>query len=131
KFAGAYDFGWDTTPAWFEHDGTYSIVLKDNNYFSGGPYFITQLDPRLRIEWQFRNTNPDSCVLGDGGVVSCRSDHPGGFEWCVNALGIDRDGTVYANSEDGNLYAISQGGTVTQRIFLDSALGAAYTPLAI
>jgi hypothetical protein len=38
---------------------------------------------------------------------------------------------VYANSEDGNLYAIGQGGILKQNIFLDLALGAAYTPLAI
>jgi hypothetical protein len=38
---------------------------------------------------------------------------------------------VYANSEDGNLYAINQGGTVKANIFLNLALGAAYTPLAI
>ena len=44
---------------------------------------------------------------------------------------MDKDGVVYANSEDGNLYAISQGGTLKQNIFLDLALGAAYTPLAI
>ena len=44
---------------------------------------------------------------------------------------VDQDGVVYANSEDGNLYAISQGGALKQNIFLDLALGAAYTPLAI
>jgi hypothetical protein len=38
---------------------------------------------------------------------------------------------VYANSEDGNLYAINQGGTLKSNLFLDLALGAAYTPLAI
>ena len=44
---------------------------------------------------------------------------------------VDKQGVVYANSEDGNLYAIRQGGTLKQNIFLDLALGAAYTPLAI
>ncbi len=46
-------------------------------------------------------------------------------------VAIDGAGVVYANSEDGNLYAISPGGAEKQRYFLDSALGAAYTPLAI
>src|SRR5215469_11195201 len=39
KFNGAtgavmayFDFGWDTTPAVFAHDGVYSIVIKDNHY---------------------------------------------------------------------------------------------------
>jgi len=63
--------------------------------------------------------------------VSCTNDHDGGFEWCVNAVAIDGAGVVYANSEDGNLYAISPGGAEKQRYLLDSALGAAYTPLAI
>ena len=30
-----YDFGWDITPAVFQHDGTYSILLKDNHYAAG------------------------------------------------------------------------------------------------
>ncbi len=29
---GTYDFGWDSTPAVNQHDGTYSIVIKDNHY---------------------------------------------------------------------------------------------------
>ena len=32
------------------------------------------------------------------------------FEWCVNMVAVDRDGVVYANSEDGNLYAIDRTG---------------------
>ena len=54
-----------------------------------------------------------------------------GFEWCINAPVIDVNGVVYANSEDGNVYAINQGGTLKSNIFLNQALGAAYTPLAI
>jgi hypothetical protein len=46
------------------------------------------------------------------------------------------NGIVYANSEDGNIYVIPQGhtGIFTQPIaslFLNSAIGAAYTPLSI
>ena len=43
----------------------------------------------------------------------------------------DSQGVVYANSEDGNLYAINQGGVLKQNIFLGLALGGPYTPLAI
>jgi len=32
NFIGAYPFGWDTTPAVYVHNGTYSIVVKDNHY---------------------------------------------------------------------------------------------------
>jgi outer membrane protein assembly factor BamB len=49
----------------------------------------------------------------------------------VNAIAVDSRGVVYANSEDGNLYAIDQNGKELQRIFLQVALGAAYTPLSI
>jgi outer membrane protein assembly factor BamB len=132
-FVGAYDFGWDTTPAIHAHDGTYSIVIKDNHYATDGPFFITQLDADLNVEWQFAHTNTETCERLPDGTVSCFDDgeHPNGFEWCINAPAVDRDGTVYATSEDGNFYAIGQGGTETARVFLDRTLGAAYTPLAI
>ena len=59
------------------------------------------------------------------------SDHPNGFEWCVNGHLVDANGVVYANSEDGNLYAISQGGILKEKIFQQLALGAAYTPASM
>jgi hypothetical protein len=139
-FVGAFEFGWDSTPGVYAHDGTYSIVIKDNHYdvpglycsFPGnpvcaplppGPYYITQLDAHLNVEWRFQNT-------------SIQSAHPNGFEWCVNAPVIDPNGLVYANNEDGKLYSIPQGhsGVFTmpeQAIFLKQAIGAAYTPLSI
>ena len=49
----------------------------------------------------------------------------------MNSLAVDERGVVYINSEDGHLYAINQGGTVRERIFLQLALGAAYTPLSL
>jgi outer membrane protein assembly factor BamB len=49
----------------------------------------------------------------------------------VNAPAIDSNGVVYANSEDGNLYAIGQGGGMLAKIFQQLALGAAYTPASI
>jgi hypothetical protein len=89
-FIAAYDFGWDSTPAIYAHGGTYSIVIKDNHYDAGsycdnetfcptapkGPYFITQLNPSMTIEWQFKNTTTDST-------------HNNGFEWCINAPAVD------------------------------------------
>jgi outer membrane protein assembly factor BamB len=134
-YLGAYQFGWDITPAIYTHGGTYSIVLKENHY--GGPvhpapaYFVTQLSPSLDVEWQARNTTTQACGRRPDGSVGCVPAQVGGFEWCVNAPAIDADGTVYVNSEDGFLYAIAQGGTIKQRIFLQLALGAGYTPLSI
>jgi len=139
NFAGAFNFGWDSTPAIYPHNGTYSIIIKDNHYDAGnycepdqsvkvsekvcvdapkGPYYITQLDPNMNIEWQFRNTSTDAT-------------HNNGFEWCINAPAVDLLGNVYANSEDGNLYVIKQGGELIGQIFLNQAVGAAYTPLSI
>ena len=70
KPAGSYDFGWDYTPAVWQHDGTYSIVVKDNHYdfdpvnmVDLGPYYITQLDANLKVEWQLPNTNTQELQL--------------------------------------------------------------------
>ena len=83
-----------------------------------GPYYITQLDPYMNVEWQFRNTSTDAA-------------HSHGFEWCINAPAVDLVGNVYANSEDGSLYVLRQGGGLIGRILLNQALGAAYTPLSL
>ena len=48
-----------------------------------------------------------------------------------NAPAIDRQGNVYDNSEDGNLYVVRPDGTLREHLFLDLALGAAYTPVSI
>ena len=145
QFLNAYEFGWDSTPATYPHGGTYSVVIKDNHYDAGsycnsavycpvapqGPYYITQLSPSMAPEWKFRNTNTQSCRRNPDGTLSCRTTHPNGFEWCINAPAVDVNGVVYANSEDGNLYSINPTGTEKQRIFLNLAIGAAYTPLSL
>ena len=153
QFLGAFGFGWDITPGIYRHDRTYSIVIKNNHYGEVGSYcnveavcpedrtatnpaspeeyFITQLRPDMSVEWSFKNTNTLSCSRAADGSVACIDDHPNSFEWCVNALAIDRNGTVYANSEDGHLFAILQGGILKQKIFQQLALGAAYTPASL
>lgn len=143
-FRGSYDFGWDITPAVFPHDGRYSVILKDNHYELGsycfnsqfcppeaGQYDVVSLDPSLTPEWTFRSTNTESCARAADGTISCISDHPDGFEWCVNQPAVDVRGVVYANSEDGFLYAIGTDGKLSEKIFLNLAIGAAYTPLSI
>jgi len=35
NFVAAFNFGWDSTPAIYPHNGTYSIVIKDNHYDVG------------------------------------------------------------------------------------------------
>jgi len=151
SFLGAYPFGWDSTVAIYPHNGTYSVVIKENHYAVGSycnvsdfcpedrtasnptspeEYFVTQLSPNLTVEWKYKNTNTDSCFRF-GSSVFCFSDHPNSFEWCVNAAVVDAQGVVYANSEDGNLYVINQGGTLKQNLFQQLALGAAYTPASL
>jgi len=153
QFLASYIFGWDDTPALYSHGGTFSIVTKDNHYGGVGSYcndpsvcppdrnasnpgypeqyFVTQLSPGMGVEWRYQNTNTLSCTRHPDNSVTCVSDHPHGFEWCVNAPAIDSAGVVYANSEDGNLFALNQGGTLKQKIFQQLALGAAYTPASI
>lgn len=153
QFQGAYEFGWDITPGIYSHAGTYSIVIKDNHYGEVGSYcdveavcpsnrtathpnypeeyFITQLSSAVTVEWKWKNANTLSCSRDANGNVTCVSDHPNGFEWCVNGMAIDGNGTVFNNSEDGNMYAILQGGVLRDNIFQQLALGAAYTPASI
>jgi len=132
NYQTSYSFGWDTTPAIYPNNGSYSVILKDNHYDNGsycsnptwcpkappGPYYITQLDSNLIPQWQFQDTSDDK-------------QHPNGHEWCANAAAVDVNGVVYADNEDGYLYAISQGGTLLQRIFLERAISAGYTPTSI
>jgi outer membrane protein assembly factor BamB len=132
-----FDFGWDSTPAVFGGPDDYKIIIKDNHYGVNpatgtvGPFLISELDSSLHIVWSFQSDNTRSCAHQDDGSVVCTDDHPGGFEWCINAPAVDRDGTVYANSEDGNTYAITPDGKLRDKVFLDRALGAAYTPIAL
>ncbi len=131
-----YGDGWDQTPAVRANGGSYSIIVKDNHYSDWfdnvvGPYDITQVDANLQKQWSYTSVNTSSCQRDASGALSCVSDHPTGFEWCVNAAAVDENGTVYANSEDGRVYAILQGGTVAQSRFLVQSLGAAYTPVTV
>ena len=152
-YLNAYGFGWDTTPAIWVHSGTYSVITKDNHYSEGGSYCndpsicpedrnevfpenpeayrVTQLSPDLQVEWTFVANNPNTCHRDAAGAVTCVNDHPHSFEWCVNAPAVDANGTVFANSEDGWLYALAQGGTVKDAIFQQNTIGAAYTPASL
>ncbi len=123
-FLTSYDFGWDSTPAVYSHGGTYSVVIKDNHYPAGsycsdptwcprapvGPYYVTQLDTNLVPEWKFQVTKR---------------------EFCVNAPAVDANGVVYADNENGNLYAIQQGGAIVSSISIGSNVDAGYTPVSV
>ena len=132
NYTASYTFGWDTTPAIYPNNGSYSVILKDNHYDSGsyctnptwcpkappGPYYVTQLDSNLIPQWQFQD-------------ITVNKSHPNGYEWCANAAAVDGNGVVYADNEDGYLYAIPQGGTPVHKIFLERVISAGYTPTSI
>jgi outer membrane protein assembly factor BamB len=129
-------------------------VIKDNEYGGGpqfgsycdvdsicpprqnGPFFITQLNPNLAVEWKFQNTNNEMCARNADGTITCVPNTSGnqwanvGFPWSITAPVVDLNGVVYANSADGNLYSINQGGTLKANVFLDLAAGGP-SPLAI
>jgi hypothetical protein len=157
-YLSGFQFGWDTTPGIYPYtaangSSTFAVITKENHYGSVGSYcndnticpldrtgtnpgypeqyFMTSLSPDLTINWRFQSTNHLSCTRQADGTLSCVSDHPFGFEWCVNAPGIDGNGTVFANSEDGNLYELDSTGKLVNRVFTQLAIGAAYTPLSI
>lgn len=136
KLVATYDDGWDQTPAVWGNANSYSIIVNDNHYANWsndlvGPYDITQLDANLQKQGSFTATNTYACQRDASGDLSCTSDHPQGFEWGVNAAAIDENGTVYANSNDGRVYALLQGETVAQSRFLIQSLAAAYTPVTV
>ena len=151
---GGFQFGWDITPGIASNGTTFAVVMKENHYGDVGSYcndnkicpldrtatdpsypeeyFVSSISPDLSaINWRFKSTNTQSCSRNADGTMSCVSDHPLGFEWCVNAPGIDSTGTVFFNSEDGWLYEVNSSGAQVNRVFTNLAIGAAYTPLSI
>lgn len=132
QFVGSFDFGWDSTPGLYEHDGTYSLITK-NNYYFDDHYELTQVGADMVEEWSYVANNPLTCERRPDGTIDCHDDgfHPNGFEWCVNAPVVDRDGTIFGTGGDGWFYAIEQGGVERERHFLDKTRAASYTPAAI
>ena len=150
---GGFQFGWDTTPAVVPSGTSFVVITKQNHYGDVGSYcndaticppdrnannpgyseqyFMSSLTPDLQINWRWQNTNTQSCTRNKDGSITCVSDHPVGFEWCVNAPAVDSNGTVFSNSEDGNLYEINSSGVLVNTVFTNLAIGAAYTPLSI
>lgn len=128
-----YDYGWDITPAVHRHDGTYSLYIKDQHYSANGPYHVTRLDADLEKEWSHTNTETRSCERAPDGTVTCVDEgtHPNGFEWCISAPAVDRDGTLYGLSADGHLYVIDSQGHQREKVFLSKTIASAYTPVSV
>ena len=110
-----YDFGWDiirlssSTADLLDPPERQSLpgglLLREPERLppQAPRYDITSLDSNLLPEWRFTSTNTLSCQRDAGGAVTCVSDHPDGFEWCINQPAVDANGVAYANSEDGFL----------------------------
>src|SRR5262245_26676819 len=117
-FLNAFPFGWDITPGIYSRNGTYSVITKNNHYGTGSycgveafcpsdrteqnsngypeAYFVSSLAPNMTLEWSFQNSNTLSCTRQLDGSVTCVSDHPRGFEWCVNEPAVDAQGVTCA-----------------------------------
>jgi hypothetical protein len=117
-----------------------SQIVCSSTGIPAGPFFITQVDKNLVPEWKFKSTETRKCHRNPDGTVTCVDDgtQPNGFEWCINAPAVDSAGNVYVESEDGFFYVLDQshiGGeiftTPKAKIFLNLAVGAAYTPFSI
>jgi outer membrane protein assembly factor BamB len=133
QFAGSFDFGEGITPPVYPHDHTYSLITKDNQYLTNGPYHLASLDAGLRVEWRLTNTSTRTCQREPDNTITCVDDgqHPNGFEWCISSPAFDRDGTFYGLNEDGNLYVVDRQGNEIEHIFLGKTIAEAYTPTAI
>ncbi|WP_157437289.1 hypothetical protein [Actinoplanes subtropicus] len=131
-YVANYDFGWDITPAVFRHNGTYSMYVKDLHYDAGAQY-ITRLDAGLRKEWSHANTETRTCERLPDNTVSCvdEGQHPDGFEWCISAPAVDRNGSVYGLAQDGDFYVVDRYGRQLEKVFLSKTIASAYTPVSL
>jgi PhoPQ-activated pathogenicity-related protein len=150
-------FGWDDTasivPASMvpSYHGTssYLIMTKYNNYTSAevgpsggdGVNLIAVLDPYATQADTRNDGDPNLQVMRE--VLTIAGPTPDTQflgqtpnavrEWCINTAVVD-PGTdsVYANSEDGNLYRWNLAtNTLSQVVNLTPGLGEAYTPTMI
>ena len=73
----------------------------------------------MQVEWQFKNTSTDGM-------------HANGFERWINAPAVDLRGAVYAKQRGWEpLPRSPKAGRSLGDIFLNQAIGAAYTPLSL
>jgi hypothetical protein len=75
-----------------EHDGTFSLITKENRYVGVGSYCGScpsnacrasrrattsrSSVPSLEREWQYKATNTESCARQEDDTVECVDDHP-------------------------------------------------------
>ncbi len=142
-------FGWDDTPSIVpasmvpSYTGTssYLILSKYNNYadfdVGDGKNKLAILDPNQTQADALLGTPVMKEVMTLLGVTSDMASHPdkpGSVkEWCINTAAVDPiTKSVFANSEDGTLYRWDLStGLISQKIWLDSGYGQAYTPTAL
>lgn len=141
-------FGWDDTPSIvpagmvpsYTGKSTYLLLSKYNNYadfpIGDGKNRMAILDPN--------QTEPDP-LLGNPVMKEVMTllgqtsdpnfpNNPGAVkEWCVNSAAVDPiTDSIFVNSEDGFLYRWNLStGNISQKIWLDSGYGQAYTPTAL
>jgi hypothetical protein len=118
----------------------YLLMSKYNNYIKTGTgdghNEIAILDPNATQFDEYSTTRVTVMkeVLTIAGPTPFPNGIPGQvYEWCVDTAAVDpKTGSIYAASEDGNLYRWNlQTNTFSQKLPLGGALGQAYTPTAI
>ena len=142
-------FGWDDTPsivpanlvASYTGTSSYLILSKYNNYadfgLEDGKNKMAILDPNKTQTDPIESYPVMSEVMTVIGQTSDADNFPtipGAVkEWCVNSAAVDPiTKSIFMNSEDGFLYRWDlTSGQLSQKIWLDSGYGQAYTPTAL
>jgi hypothetical protein len=139
-------FGWDDTASIvdaslvksYHGKSKYLIMTKYNDYAEDGGAGLNKLailDPNATIVNPVRGNLVMKEVLTIlGPTPDLNFDQPGPVrEWCINTAAVDPiTKSVFANSEDGNLYRWDlSSNKLTQVVTLTGGLGEAYTPTEI
>lgn len=141
-------FGWDDTPSVvpaslvtsYVGTSSYLLLTKYNNYADvggDGKNRMAILDPNAtQADMVLGNTvmKEVMTVLGQTPDTVDHPNSPGAVkEWCINTAAVDPiTHSVLFNSEDGILYRWDlTTGSLSQKIWLDSGYGQAYTPTAL
>ncbi len=135
-------FGWDDTVslvpasliATYKASGAYLLMTKYNNYLGlgngDGMNKLAILDPNATQQDEYSQT-PVTVMKEVQTLLAPNKAPKGGvYEWCVNAAVVDAfTGSVFASSEDGNLYRWALATNVLgQKRALNAPQPEAYTP---
>jgi hypothetical protein len=150
NFLGSYPFRWDDTPGVYELTkripSSPRIIATGGAYCfynnpvcaqaPPGPNYITPFDSKLKVEWQFKNTNTESCRRKPDGTRSCINNMrlaSNGASICRLSMPTAMSTRIASSATYTCFLRATREPSPTPggKPFLDLALGAAYTPLSI